>query len=143
MTEEEVAEKLKRYIYLYQEIEILLEELERAKSYRERMTQLLSDVPKGGGSDGTMLETATERIIEIETRIAGQVHQLTQERMETDEMISSINNQRMRMIMRMHYISGKTWEQIADALFMDIRWVFRMRKKAIKKLTIKSHKKPL
>ena len=143
MTEEEVAEKLKRYIYLYQEIEILLEELERAKSYRERMTQLLSDVPKGGGSDGTMLETATERIIEIETRIAGQVHQLTQERMETDEMISSIDNQRMRMIMRMHYISGKTWEQIADALFMDIRWVFRMRKKAIKKLTIKSHKKPL
>lgn len=143
MTEEEVAEKLKRYIYLYQEIEILLEELERAKSYRERMTQLLSDVPKGGGSDGTMLETATERIIEIETRIAGQVQQLTQERMETDEMISSIDNQRMRMIMQMHYISGKTWEQIADALFMDIRWVFRMRKKAIKKLTIKSHKKPL
>ena len=143
MTEEEVAEKLKRYIYLYQEIEILLEELERAKSYRERMTQLLSDVPKGGGSDGTMLETATERIIEIETRIAGQVQQLTQERMETDEMISSIDNQWMRMIMQMHYISGKTWEQIADALFMDIRWVFRMRKKAIKKLTIKSHKKPL
>lgn len=143
MTEEEVAEKLKRYIYLYQEIEILLEELERAKSYRERMTQLLSDVPKVGGSDGTMLETATERIIEIETRIAGQVQQLTQERMETDEMISSIDNQRMRMIMQMHYISGKTWEQIADALFMDIRWVFRMRKKAIKKLTIKSHKKPL
>lgn len=143
MTEEEVAEKLKRYIYLYQEIEILLEELERAKSCRERMTQLLSDVPKGGGSDGTMLETATERIIEIETRIAGQVQQLTQERMETDEMISSIDNQRMRMIMQMHYISGKTWEQIADALFMDIRWVFRMRKKAIKKLTIKSHKKPL
>lgn len=143
MTEEEVAEKLKRYIYLYQEIEILLEELERAKSYRERMTQLLSDVPKGGGSDGTMLETATERIIEIETRIAGQVQQLTQERMETDEMISSIDNQRMRMIMQMHYISGKTWDQIADALFMDRRWVLRIRKKAIRKLTTKSHCKPL
>lgn len=143
MTEEEVAAKLKRYLYLYQEIEMLLEDLERAKSYRERMTQILSSEPRGGSGDGTILEKATEQIVEIEERISGQVMQLTQERMETEEMISSIDNQRMRMIMRMHYISGKTWEQIADALFMDVRWVFRIRKKAIKKLTIKSHKKPL
>ena len=43
-------------------------------------------------------------------------------------------NERERVIMRMHYLDGKTWSQIQDEKNLSERTVYRISSKAIKKI---------
>ena len=138
MTETEVLEKFRRYRWLVREIEHLVEELERIRSARERMTPILSDAPKGSFGDGTMLETGTEKMIQIEERIAGQIIQLTKHRSAIESLLSLLESPKERTLLRMKYIDGMTWEEIEKREYLDERWARRIVGRAIHKIALKS-----
>lgn len=138
MTETEVLEKFRRYRWLVREIEHLVEELERTRSAREWMTPILSDAPKGSFGDGTMLETGTEKMIQIEECIAGQIIQLTKHRSAIESLLSLLESPKERTLLRMKYIDGMTWEEIEKREYLDERWARRIVGRAIHKIALKS-----
>ena len=56
--------------------------------------------------------------------------------MEITEVISKLDNAVYRAMLTARYINFKTWEEIAEDMEMDLRWIYRMRKKAIAQVEV-------
>ena len=138
MKEKSIVERFRRYRWLLREIKHLEEEKERIRSLMERTTKALSDSPKGSFGDGTMLETGTEKMIQIEERIAGQIIQLTKHRSAIESLLSLLESPKERTLLRMKYIDGMTWEEIEKREYLDERWARRIVGRAIHKIALKS-----
>ena len=139
MTEEKIiVEKFRRYRWLLREIKHLEEEKERIRSLMERTTKALSDSPKGSFADGTRLETSTEKIIQIEELVSGQIKQLKEQRAEIESFLSLLESPKERTLLRMKYIDGMTWEEIEQKEHLDERWARRIVGRAIHKIALKS-----
>ena len=50
---------------------------------------------------------------------------------EITEVIAKLDSAVHRTMLTARYINFKTWEEIAEDMEMDLRWIYRMRKKAI------------
>ena len=54
-------------------------------------------------------------------------------------LINRLDNTIYRTLLIARYINCKTWEQIADEMGYDLRWIYRLHGKALK--AIESHYK--
>ena len=55
-------------------------------------------------------------------------------RIRAEEAIEILDDTDTRRIMRMFYLRGMKWDEIADAMFMDVSSCFRKRNKALEQL---------
>ena len=55
-----------------------------------------------------------------------------------DNAIEALEDERQRNVMRLYYLNGLTWEQVAERMHYSREWVCRLHRKAIKEVT-KSH----
>lgn len=138
MTKKEVKRFLNCAIYAKREIERLERKIIRLKAVRERITHCYSGVI-GGGSYDRITDTTAE-IIELEERQRTAIRKYCQQYHNIEQAISSIESIDMRLteILRLRYLEGERWEQIAcDAKIshgvpLNIRWVYRLHNRAIK-----------
>ena len=59
-------------------------------------------------------------------------------RREIEDVIASVPDGRLRMLLRYRYIDGMTWERIAVNMCMDARWIRRLHGRALSVLTLES-----
>jgi len=45
--------------------------------------------------------------------------------------ISGIDNHAYKMVLELRYLSGNTWEKVADVMGYDLRWIYRLHDKAL------------
>ena len=135
------AEK-KRYLEQYRannaEIDSLLEEMARWRARAEAMSPVYTDTPKSN-FDRDPLSDAIAHILELDDRINAKIDMLIDMRQHIELSISAVTDPRLRKLLRYRYIDGLKWEDIADKMHCDIRWVFRLHGKALSKLAIESH----
>lgn len=122
MTSEAVKAKLKRYRFVAGEITDLLDELERLRAIAEKITPSMSLAPVHGGS-GDKLTSAVTKLIELEAYIDRRCKDLYHARADADRMIDTLTDERHRAVLRCYYFSHRTWQEVADYLHYDIRWV--------------------
>ena len=53
-----------------------------------------------------------------------------------ERAVSQVGDSKLRLLLTYHYLDGLTWEQTADMMHMDVRWVFRLRARALESLNI-------
>ena len=53
-----------------------------------------------------------------------------------ERAVAQVEDSKLRLLLTYHYLDGLTWEQTADAMDMDVRWVFRLRARALESLNI-------
>lgn len=105
------SKEKKRILLRYGEIDRHIDELEAEKSFWwSRVTStspVMSDLPKGGGSDGTLLEVSVENIMKIEQQINDEIDRLATLRDKISSAIQSMTDEREKRVLYLAYI-GKS-----------------------------------
>ena len=113
------------------------EATERVKRIQARLEagrmSSLTGMPRGGVSDWT--ETA-DRLIELEQRVNAQVREMVRWKLAAIDAIRAIEEPRLAEVLELYYIDGLTWEQVAQRMELDQRWVYRLHGKALLKVKV-------
>ncbi|WP_418562718.1 DUF1492 domain-containing protein [Phascolarctobacterium faecium] len=133
MTIEEIKAKLKRYRFIAGEISDLLDERERLRSLAEKITPSLSFAPGHGANTDKMASVAVN-LIEVERYIEKRSKELLRARMEAERLIDRLSDERHRAVLKSYYFSRRNWQDVADALNYDVRWVTQLHGLALVKL---------
>jgi DNA-directed RNA polymerase specialized sigma24 family protein len=104
----------------------------RAKLESGRMSSV-TGMPRGGGADWT--ETA-DRLIELERVVNAQTRELVRWKLAAIDAIRAVDEPRLSEVLELYYIDGFTWEQVAQRMGLDVRWVYRLHGKALLRVKV-------
>lgn len=88
----------------------------------------LSDMPRGGQHDWT---DAVHDLVELTRDIDGEIRELCRVKREVIEAIDSVEDLRLRRVLELRYRSYMTWEQIAQEMGYELRWVYELHGRAL------------
>ena len=127
-------EFLRRARTVDRRVDELTERAERVRARLEsgRMSQL-TGMPRGGAKDWT--ETA-DQLIMLEQRINAQTRELVRWKLAAIDAIDAVEEDRLREVLELYYIDCFTWEQVAERMELDPRWVFRLHGKALLRVKV-------
>lgn len=134
MTVDEKKKYLRQYRYLEGRVNSLCDELAKWRSLAERVTPVLSDMPKGSGGD--RLPRTVEKIIELEQELDAQIDQMIDTRREIEKAVAAVDDQRLRDVLRYRYIEGMTQEETAERLELSSRQIRTLEKVAEKRIPL-------
>lgn len=105
------------------------ERLERMKARLEagRMSNL-SGMPRGGAIDWTV---TADKVIDLERRLNGQIREMCRLKQDAMDAIDRVEESRLREVLELYYLDGYTWEQVAETMKTDLRWVYRLHGRAL------------
>lgn len=98
-------------------------------------TQLPSFAPHDRVTGGDISDSTAHRavkIAELREEIAGLYNAIEHARRETEHLLRTLPDSRVRMLLEMRYLGGYKWDTIADAMFVTPRSALRMHQKALK-----------
>ena len=104
----------------------------RARLEAGRMSQI-TGLPRGGASDWT--ETA-DRLIELERRVNSRTRELVRWKLAAMDAIDMVEEANLREVLELYYIDGYTWEQVAQRISVDLRWVYRLHGRALLRVKV-------
>lgn len=78
--------------------------------------------------------TATE-VIELKAHYEDKIKELYQKRLRIERAIDEVENGEQRRLLRYRYISGNSWEKIAQRIPCSIRTVHRIHAEALKEIS--------
>ena len=61
--------------------------------------------------------------VDLEAKLNDEIEELMKIRDEVVSVINKVSDERLKTILSLRYISGETWESIAEALDLTSRWV--------------------
>lgn len=110
-------------------IEKKIEERERieAKLTSGRMTNL-TGMPRGGNYDWT---DAVASVMRFTEQINAEIMQLCTIKRQVNDAIEAVEDRRYRMVLEMRYRNYMSWEEIADEMHYDPRWVQELHGRAL------------
>lgn len=134
MTIQEKKEYLSRFLQTERQIERKLEEVERLHSLAERVTSLLSDMPRSGSGQGSRIERALEKLDRLNREIAEDIERYVLLQRGVTAILEQLSDMTMRTVLEYRYLNGATWEQIAEKMGFTYQWVCSLHQKALKQL---------
>ena len=130
MTNREKKQWLMRGWKLEGEIKALEEAKKRALERAASVTVRLSE-DKVQTSEYNRQEEAIARYIDYELLIDQQTDRLIDIRTEITKAIFALENSTLRTLLLKRYLEFKPWEQIAEEMGYDCRWLLRLHGKAL------------
>lgn len=76
-----------------------------------------------------------DRLIELHESTIAQMEETLTQRQKIAELIDSIHEPQEHEILFRRWIKGESMEGIAAAMHHDVRWIYRLHKRALKELT--------
>lgn len=115
-------------------IEAKIEERDRLRAKLEagRMTRL-TGMPRGGGGDWT---DTVSRVIELDRQITGEIMQLCAVKREVNAVIEAVEPIRYREILALRYRNYMRWEEIAETMGYDKRYMFKIHGRALRAVRV-------
>ena len=96
-------------------------------------TQNLDGMPRGSSGFGSSVERAAIPHAELSDRLRVILAQISEETLEIERAIESLPP-RERNLIRMHYIDGVSWEEVAQRTCYCLRQVYRIHRRALEML---------
>ena len=127
-------EFLRRARNVDRRIDAATERVERIRARLEagRMSQITGQ-PRGGAKDWT--ETA-DRLIEFERDVNARIREMCRLKRLAQEAIDRVEEARLREVLELYYIDGYSWEQVAQRMGYDRRWVTRLHGMALQRIEV-------
>jgi DNA-directed RNA polymerase specialized sigma subunit len=125
MTIEEIKAKLKRYRFIAGEISDLLDERKRLRSLAEKITPSLSFAPVHGANTDKMAPVVAN-LIEVERYIEKRSKELLRARMEAEQIIDRLTDERHRAVLKCYYFSRRSWKDVAEHLHYSVKTATRL-----------------
>lgn len=115
---------LRRYRWSLAKERDLLDQIQEIKARAARTTQALSGTP-GAPRDTSSLARAVESLIDTQQQLCAQIEASCKVRRKVEDAIATVPDIRQQTILRLHYLSGKHFEQIAVELHYSYRQIMR------------------
>ena len=64
----------------------------------------------------------------------------TEIRLEIEGCLSQIDDSRLKLIMEYHYIDDMIWEDVAEKMHLESRWLMRLHNRALDMIVIPNHR---
>ena len=132
----EVKQFLRRARNIDRRIEREEEQLERLRAKVEagRMSAI-TGMPRGGASDWT---GTVDHLIVLEQRLNARIREMCRIKQSAMDMIDSVEEIRLREVLELYYLHGRTWEQVAREMHLDQRWVYRLHGRALNAVKLRA-----
>ena len=112
-------EYLMQYRAISAKVRMLQNEIERLRTEAESASISIDGLPKGG-KGGSKMENIVVQLADFETSLQDELSQVWRTRMQIIDKLSQIKDVRHYEILRLRYLEGERWEQIA--VDMNITW---------------------
>lgn len=132
---EEKIRWLKSYRGLVAEIERLQREIERWRSIAEKVTPSISAV-RYTAPDGSRIENAIEKIDTLRDSLAAKLDELIGCRIQIEQAIDAVEDDRLRLLLRYRYIDGMTIEEAANEMGISRQWISVLQREALDMLPL-------
>jgi len=113
-----------------------LEQLEVLKSLSMKVTSCFSDVKViHESNEKSQMEKNLVKIIDLSVEINDEINELIRLKSEIAETIREVDDVNCELLLVKRYISGKSWEEIAEEMQYSISGIFRIHGEALKKIS--------
>lgn len=137
MTREEKIRYFSRYKNLEKEIEMKRAEILRLRSESERVTSMISGIPRGENSEiqDKTAETVA-LLLDLVSSLNEDIIRLIALRKSMEEEIGHVENSTYRILLTKRYIEGKKWENIAVEMNYSWQHIHKLHNRALLRLKI-------
>ena len=135
MTNQEKKRWLRQYLEVLDDQDALIEERKRWEDIATKITASPSGMP-GGGSERRG-ENAMQQLAEISREIDEKAARARTVRSQIRACISRMPDVRLRQLLRLRYINGLNFDQIAERMHYSWRWVIKLHGQALDQLPVK------
>lgn len=123
-------QQLKSYRDINIEIATLQGEYDRWRSIAERVNSSCSPTSRGGNkADG--IATAVDHIFALMEELNAKIDIAICMRDQISVAIDQLEDPRYRILLRLYYLRGLTWDLVASEMHYDVRWVRKLHGKAL------------
>jgi len=140
-------EYLSQAFRLDQRINSKLEQVASLKKMATKATACIQAGRVSGTSQRGSREKALVKMIDLEYEIDADIDRLVDLKRAMFNFVANVNHGSHRMLLELRYLEEKTWEEVAETMGYELRWVYRLHSRALKEadreLLNKSSKKPL
>ena len=115
-------------------IDSLIAEKDRLKQIAEGVSGMSYDdvkVQSARVTPGNRQTDAVCKLIDIEERITAEIDNYVDMREDAERYISQLKSPVERDLLRNYYLMGLTWEQVAELMNYDLRYLFKLHGRAL------------
>lgn len=134
MTNKEKKDWLWRYKEALLDIDSWQRELEEWRTRAEKITQVVSDMPRGGSA--LKVDDIVVKMTEIMDNITEKVSESQKIKLELEIAFEELNDGILEGLMKYRYINCLDWAQIAIVMGYGERHLYKLHGKALYKLEI-------
>lgn len=124
--------------------------LEQVASLRKLALKATASIQVGrvsGRSERSSREEALVKMLDLEYEIDADIDRLVDLKRAMFNFVANVNHESHRMLLELRYLEEKTWEEVAETMGYELRWIYRLHGRALKEaereLLNKSSKNPL
>ena len=128
-------EDLRNCARLAKALEDSTERIQRLRSMLERTTTRARETPGAGAFADRMAESIA-RLDEWETECIYRSDAYLEHAFLVDQEIERLEDDRHRRVLRLRYLDGLLWEEIAEKMHYSIQWCKHLHDTALEKLGV-------
>ena len=121
---------------LNQRIESKIDQIAVLNDLASKATVTYSDMPKSPNRDGSRMEDAIIKIIDLESEINKDIRKLMELKKDIIRRVKSVESAELQTILELRYLSYMRWEEIAIELGYGIDNVYHLHRKALHEIEI-------
>ena len=106
-------------------------ELERLRELSTCISSPAAGGTSRGNAPGDRVGNIATRIADLEAQIQQDIDYYITVKSDIHNAIERITNRDERLLLRMRYIDGMTWEQIAEKMHYSVSGIYKLHKKSI------------
>ena len=137
--QEDTKEYLSQAFRIDQRIQSKIEQLASLNDLATRATATYSDMPGSGARRTDKMENAILSIIELENEINEDICKLVDTKRDIVHRIKAVENPEYQTLLELRYLCFKTWEQIAVEMHYELRWLYRLHRRALDAVAAAGH----
>lgn len=125
-------EFLSESYYIGVRIKAKEEQIETLRARAEKVTAILTDMPKGGGK--RTMSDIIDHIADLEAEIATDTDELVGKQQEIKHLINCVDNEKYKTLLELRYLNHYDWQKIADKMHFSYRYTTKMHGWALKEI---------
>ena len=128
-------EELMQYGSIELEVKQIKERIEYLEEKKTRIkSQVITDMPEGGGEEGADILTLTTKIEDSQIKLIQKQSKLVDIMESIEHTIDGLEDSTERLILRSRYLQCKKWEEICVELNYSWRQIHRLHSNILKKI---------
>lgn len=116
--------------YMERRIDAKTEAAARMRARAERITTVLTGMPRGSGS-GSPMENAAVELADLETDLLREADELRRRRAEATRLLLLMQDERLRTVLDERYLCRMSWQRVARDVFCSYDHVFKLHRRAL------------